>query len=203
MFSAYDLSGVKSSEERAASAAAVGFGGMKAKTSRRGKYLTVEDITAVLATISIGAYPTLLQFSAGDRALDGFSGSGVQNAHVDDNGKYISGQFEPRGDSIFAQGKKKGLYSESKKCGSSDDDDGRGCGSGERGALEEALRELARRNAADYAARAVSEFGQAQDGVLTQKEFERWALTGPVLRCRIHEFSLDVNVVPFQGLRLA
>ncbi|CAM9377366.1 unnamed protein product [Ectocarpus fasciculatus] len=70
-------------------------------------------------------------------------------------------------------------------------------------ALAELLREMARRNAERYAAAAVSEFGRTQGGAgLTQKEFEKWALTGPVLRCRINEFSIDLNLAPFQGVRL-
>lgn len=212
MYAAYDLSGVVPSEERMASGRSTGgvsgfiSGGGKgkgigimAKPSRRSKYLTLENMAAVLTSASQGAYPTLLQFTTDGGNVSYWSGG--------DRAGESKGGEEPTGEEQRSgEGK-----AEAARLSSSPDNNnnnGRGGGGGGgRGSddpeqVAGLLQELARRNAKSYAARAVSEFGQVQDGALTQKEFEKWALTGPVLRCRINEFSIDLNIVPFQGIRL-
>lgn len=238
MYAAYDVSGVKSSEERSSSAASgIGGGGSKSWKSipsRRSKFLTVEDITAALATASQDVYPTLFQFSAGgsdlfstpSACLGGSSSSSGESYHGGDcrhdaevnkrrsnsgrggmNGRRnslggIGGEEKSETSTDRAGGQGNESKTRDTRVGGSVGRDGVRAGN-DREAVEEALKALARRNAANFAERAVSEFGQAQNGALTRKEFEKWALTGPVLRCRINEFSLDVNVVPFQGVRLA
>lgn len=201
MYAAYDLSGVVPSEERSrsssgrkASGTGGGLGGGKPKMFRRSKYLTVEDITTVLASASEGAYPTLLQFTAEGGNDNHLSGGGSRNGSPDRSARGESNRADRPG----SRGRLRSGEGEAKRSPSQDARAAR-----DPEALAEVLQELARRNAASYAARAVSEFGQVQDGALTQKEFERWALTAPVLRCRINEFSIDVNVAPFQGVRLA
>ncbi|CAM9123536.1 unnamed protein product [Ectocarpus sp. 12 AP-2014] len=296
LYSAYDLSGVAPSEERwkstqssggssslsggsstAGGGGGGGGGGGKAKPSRRSKYLTLEDITAVLASASqAAAYPALLSFTTdgkggmttghlsgggvigggggggtgGDGMFccsccwcctgcngDGCSGGGGAGAGgggVDnDDGLCGGGECKGRAEKSPRNGGEGGLPSnqdslrnsgEGRKeaCGGGgggSSSSSSSCGSGGSGrssrrgcrarvsrdpeALAELLREMAQRNAERYAVAAVSEFGQAQGGAgLTQKEFEKWALTGPVLRCRINEFSIDLNLAPFQGVRL-
>ncbi|CAB1097421.1 unnamed protein product [Ectocarpus sp. CCAP 1310/34] len=295
LYSAYDLSGVAPSEERRKSSQSSGGsslsggnstagggggggGGGKAKPSRRSKYLTLEDITAVLASASqAAAYPALLSFTtdgkggmttghlSGGGVIGGGGGGGTGGDGMfccsccwcctgcngdgcsggagaggrgggggggGDNDRGWCGGGECKGgaeksprnggegglpskeDSLrdSEEGKKEacggrggGSSSSSSSC-SSGRSSRRGCSarvSRDPEALAELLREMAQRNAERYAAAAVSEFGQAQGGAgLTQKEFERWALTGPVLRCRINEFSIDLNLAPFRGVRL-
>ncbi|CAN0402693.1 unnamed protein product, partial [Hapterophycus canaliculatus] len=268
MYAAYDLSGVAPSEERKKSSPfssgtatrsslsdsgyggrGWGGGGKISKPPRRSKYLTVEDITEVLASASqAAAYPTLLSCTAdGGRdviATSYLSGGGGSNpngcycgvglnADSCDGGPKNVERTEGQGSSA--------LRDDGQISSSQDSVRSNSCGSGTRlgagkgvaissvggggsssssrinsartsqdpEALAELLQEIARRNAAAYAERAVSEFGsQAQGGKagragLTQKEFERWALTGPVLRCRINEFSIDLNLAPFQGVQLS
>lgn len=228
MYAAYDLSGVAPSEERtktASKSCSIGIGSGKNKPSRRSKYLTLEDMAAVLTSASEGAYPTLLEFNNAAKP------HGVSSGDVADGGGALSPDSSERSTGrVFrrcgSEGERGGWErgecrgeskSEWEKTNSSLDNTGavgvgtaaamaggrRESAGDEAEGITEALKELARRNAASYAARAVSEFGQVQDGALTQKEFERWALSEPVLRCRIHEFSIDVNIVPFQGVRLA
>lgn len=227
MYAAYDLSGVKSSEERQAVSVASGGSGFlgvtkafKAPSSRRSKYLTVDDITAVLATISYAAYHTLFRFSEGDAALDGVGiGMGAYHSELGDghdcrSSRSYSSNAGPIDDEAEGETPVSGNgacgIGGNRACSGSEGERAGGVGGNEEAnarqrsvLVEQALEELARRNAAEYAARVVEEFGQVHDDVLTQKEFETWALTGPVLRCRINEFSLDVNVMPFQGIQLA
>lgn len=173
--------------------------GIKTKPSRRSKYLSLHDMAAVLTSASQGAYPTLLQFTT-DRGNDSRRSGGVF-PRSDRTGE-SKGAEEPTAGEARARERK----TEAVELSLSHDNNGRagggGKGSHDREQVAGLLQELARRNAQSYAARAVSEFGQVQDGALTQKEFEKWALTGPVLRCRINEFSIDLNIVPFQGVRL-
>ena len=189
MYAAYDLSGVPPSEERST---CVGGG----KASRRSKYLTAENIATVLASATLyGAYPVLLGFTAegtSDAYLSGAGRAGTSNNGVDGGREGTGGRRESGGASGVRPRRRKGART-SRPVG--------GCRRSS-GALKELLQELARRNATSFAERAVSEFGKVKNGALTPKEFERWALTGPVLRCRINEFSIDVDVAPFQGVRL-
>ncbi|CAM9420668.1 unnamed protein product, partial [Ectocarpus sp. 8 AP-2014] len=291
LYSAYDLSGVAPSEERRKSSQSSGGssslsggnstfggggvgGGGKAKPSRRSKYLTLEDITAVLASASqAAAYPALLSFTTDGKG-------GMTTGHLSGGGVIGGGGGGTGGDGMFCcsccwcctgcngegcsggggagagagggendrglcgggvckrgagktprNGGEGGLPSNQDSLRNSGEGRKEACGGGGGGssssssscgsgrnsrrgsssarvsrdpeALAELLREMAQRNAERYAAAAVSEFGQAQGGAgLTQKEFEKWALTGPVLRCRINEFSIDLNLAPFQGVRL-
>ena len=263
MYAAYDLSGVAPSEERRKSSETsgtgssrtlsgigigigIGIGGGgggsgKAKPSRRSKYLSVEDITAVVASASqVAVYPTLLSFTTEGGAITTsyLSGSGTGggcccgsgSGSGSGAGESKSASEEPLRDGGIKSSSSQDSMSSSgstsrgagwrRRRGRSGGSDGGGCGGGGGGggggsgsssarttrdpeALAQVLQEIARRNAAEYAARAVSEFGQAHSGALTQKEFEKWALTGPVLRCRINEFSIDLDLAPFQGVRLA
>ena len=231
MYAAYDLTGVAPSEERrrgsgssvcggsslsgssGSSSGTSGGAGGKAKAPRRSKYLTLEDMSAVLASASERTYPTLLRCMEGanNRYLSGTcSGGGGGGGGGESKGSdEPPSARKPRG-----SGRRRGKPSPSQGNGgraevSTEGGGGRHGGSGgTRGMInpkvvEELLHEMARRNAASYAARAVSEFGQVQDGALTQKEFEKWVQTGPVLRCRINEFSIDLNIAPFHGVRLA
>ncbi|CAM9368895.1 unnamed protein product [Scytosiphon promiscuus] len=242
MYAAYDLSGVAPSEERKKSSSCSsgngsgkrslsdsGYGG-RAKASkppRRSKYLTVEDITEVLASASqAAAYPTLLSCTAdgGGVITASYLGGGGGEPVGCCCGGGNPGDVERPGGQESASPPRNGRIDPSP---SRDSLESGSCGSGTRlgscnggrinsartsrdpEALAELLQEIARRNAAAYAERAVSEFGsQAQGGKagragLTQKEFERWVLTGPVLRCRINEFSIDLNLAPFQGVQLS
>eukprot|EP00903_Cladosiphon_okamuranus_P015901 g14686.t1 len=258
MYAAYDLSGVAPSEERRKSSensangsgstrtlSGIGGGGsaIKAKQPRRSKYLSLEDITTVLASASqVTVYPTLLSFTTeggpittsylsgggtGDGGSNGCScGSGGIGESKSASASASASDESPRD---AAGGIRSSSWHDSMSSGSIcvgvGGRRGRGhSGGGEGGgydggggssgsssartsrdpeALAQLMKEIARRNAAEYAARAVSEFGQAHSGALTQKEFEKWALTGPVLRCRINEFSIDLDLAPFQGVRLA
>lgn len=234
MYAAYDLSGVAPSEERRKSSQSSGggsstrslsgggggSGGGKAKAPRRSKYLSLEDITAVLASASqVEVYPTLLSFTTEGGAITtsylagtgGGAGSGESKSASDEPPQ--DGRIKPSSsqDSLSsgsttggAGWRRRGSSSGSEGCGYGDGSSSSSARtSRDPEALALLLQEIARRNAADYAARAVSEFGQAHSGALTQKEFEKWALTGPVLRCRINEFSIDLDLAPFQGVRLA
>ncbi|CAM9668429.1 unnamed protein product [Choristocarpus tenellus] len=128
----------------------------------KGKWVTLEDMTSVLACASEAAYPTLLKFiQEQERAV---WGSGSWDRHAGgslEKGDTVTGELNP-----------------------------------------ENFRAMSRRNAAAYAERTMKEFDQDKDGRLSRKEFKRWARSSPVLRCRLNEFSIDINVVPFQGVRL-
>lgn len=175
MYAVYDVSGMVLGEERSKSF--VGF-----KAPRQSKHLTIEDITTVLADASLsGAYPTLVGFMAGEGRNACLSGVGCPEP---------SGRRVQPGDADGSS-QIKGTCRK-REAGSV------GVGRSPE-ALTEVLRELARRNAASQAEKIVSEYGQVQEGTLTPKEFEKWALSGPVMRCQINEFSLDVNIAPFQG----
>lgn len=215
-------------ELSAASVGGNGGGGTggKPKPSRRSKFLTMDDMAAVLASASQGAYPTLLQLTT-EGGSNYLSGGGCGNGNDTGNRSTSSpernrvGESKSPGRDILEStaGELDGGYQGELKeeCPSFENGGGGGggcsSGSSSRGgslrssrdpeAVAELLQELARRNAASYAARAISEFGHAQSGALTRKEFEKWALTGPVLRCRINEFSIDVNIAPFQGVQLS
>ena len=233
MYAAYDLSGVAPSEERRKSSATSGNGssrtlsgigggsggtGGKAKPSRRSKYLSLEDITAVLASASqVAVYPTLLSCTTDGGAITNsyLSGSGTGGGGLngcccgsgDSLGETKSAPEEPPRDGEIKPSSSQDSITSGSTSRNSGGSEGGGGGSARTSrdpeALAQLLQEIARRNAAEYAARAVSEFGQAHSGALTQKEFEKWALTGPVLRCRINEFSIDLDLAPFQGVRLA
>ncbi|CAM9362389.1 unnamed protein product [Discosporangium mesarthrocarpum] len=130
-----------------------------------GKWVTLEDMTSVLACSSEVVYPTLLKFIRGKERT---------------GGKTTGMDLERREAGMGKQGA--GMDSLT---------------------LAKTFRALSRRNAAAYAQKIMVEFGREKDGRLNRKEFERWARSGPVLRCRLNEFSIDVNAVPFQGVRLA
>lgn len=211
MFAAYDLSGVASSEERKEKLKKFkSKSKSKPKPLRPSKYLSVEDMTAVLASASEGAYPTLLQFTAVTGNSVHLCGGKGSNSHGSGRGCWeLKDEDEPPSGCGPNTGRKTSVGRGSSR--RRNDRNGGSVGRSEKASLShqdpevlaKLLQEIARKNAASYAERAVSEFGQSHNGALTKKEFEKWVMAGPVLRCRINEFSIDLNAAPFQGVRLA